>query len=66
MGRDFWTPLRKPSKLAPFMTMLGGLWKTIAEHTAAKAGTVPTFHLSGKNLAGIVKNLRHFLLPRIG
>jgi hypothetical protein len=40
MGRDFWTPLRKPSKLAPFMTMLGGLWKTIAEHTAAKAGAV--------------------------
>jgi hypothetical protein len=52
MGRDFWTPLRKPSKLAPSMTMLGGLWKTIAEHTAAKAGTAPAFHSAGRTWLG--------------
>jgi hypothetical protein len=35
MGRNFWTPWRKPSKPAPSMTPLGGRSKTIAKHTAA-------------------------------
>jgi len=33
MGRNFWMRWKKPSKLAPSMTMLGGLWKIIAGHT---------------------------------
>ena len=38
------------------MTLLGGRWKTIARHTAAK---VPTFHLGEKMWARMACSVEH-------